>query len=181
MTAGQITLYIAISVDGFVATKDGRVEWLDEFEGDVEDGDVDGSYEDFIAGIDCLVMGARTYEQVLSFGDWPYAEKPTYVLTHRDRPRANDHITFYAGAVEDLAADLEDQYQDVWLVGGAAVAQQFLRANRIDELWLSVIPRLLGSGISLFGESWDGRELDLIESTSHVSGIVELRYDVHTS
>jgi len=179
MTTGRITLYIAISVDGFVATEDGGVEWLDEFEGDTEDGGTGGSYADFFAGIDCLVMGARTYEQVLSFGDWPYAEKPTYVLTHRDRLRANDHITFYAGAVEALAADLEDQYQDVWLVGGAEVAQEFLSSNRIDELWLSVIPRLLGSGISLFGDSGGGHELALIESASHPSGIVELRYDVN--
>ena len=77
MTGGKITLYIAISVDGFVATEDGGVEWLDEFKGDVEDGDIGGSYEDFFAGIDCLVMGSRTYEQVLTFGDWPYAETPS--------------------------------------------------------------------------------------------------------
>lgn len=178
MTWGTITLYIASSVDGFIATEDGGVSWLEPFETGGDNEDDAGSYEDFFAGVDCLVMGARTYEQVLSFGEWPYGEKPTYVLTRREPPRANDAVSFVAGAADDLADGLADRYQHVWLVGGARVAQQFLRADRVDELWLSVIPQLLGKGVSLFGDSGERRGLDLIESTERENGIVELRYDV---
>lgn len=184
MTRGKITLYVATSVDGFVATDDGGVSWLDAFEeesGDeAGDGDDTGGFAEFFDGVDCLVVGSRTYEQVLTFGDWPYDEKPTFVLTRRELPRANDSVRFFAGAVNDLTADLRDRYEHVWLVGGADVARQFLRSNGIDELWLSVVPRLLESGIPLFDDSGVGHQLDLIESTSHTNGIVELRYDVQT-
>ena len=179
MSAGTITLYIAASVDGYIATEDGGVEWLEEFQGETEDEDDVEGYEAFFADVDCLVMGAKTYEQVLSFGEWPYEDRPTYVLAHEERPRAAETIEFVDDDVATLAARLREQYDHVWLVGGARVARAFLRADGIDELRLSVVPLLLGSGIPLFGR--DGRRrLRLLGTTTYDTGIVELHYGVRT-
>ena len=124
MTRGTVTLYIAASLDGFIATEDGCVEWLEEHAG-AEDGS-DRSYEEFFADVDCLVVGSRTYEQVLSVGEWPYGERPTYVVTSRDLPLATDRVELVAGDLRELTADLEERYDRIWLVGGAALAQSFL-------------------------------------------------------
>ncbi|SDR19075.1 dihydrofolate reductase family protein [Natronobacterium texcoconense] len=170
---GRIILYIAASVDGFIADEDGGVEWLEEF----DDGASDG-YEAFFADVDCLVVGSNTYEQIRSFGEWPYEDRPAYVLTRRDLPRATDAVEFYDGNVTDLSAELDQQYDRIWLVGGARLARSFLRANQIDDLRLSIVPILLGDGISLFDGSGDRRRLHHLETETRESGIVELRYEV---
>ena len=177
MSSGTVTLYIASSLDGFIASEDGGVEWLDEHTDDAEDGP-DGSYEEFFADVDCLVMGSRTYEQVLSFGEWPYEEKPTYVVTSRDLPLATDRVELVDGGLGDLTDDLEERYELIWLVGGATLARAFLRRGLIDVIHLTVIPVLLGSGIPLFGDSGDERGLTLLDCTSSANGLVELRYGV---
>ncbi|WP_254271872.1 dihydrofolate reductase family protein [Haloarcula marina] len=188
MPPGTIVLYVATSLDGYVATPDGGVAWLDEFDtseraggGDEETGDDDerGGYDAFFADVDCLVVGSRTYEQVLGFGDWPYADRPTYVATSRDLPRATDHVELVDGDVAELAGCLRREYDTVWLVGGAALAQSFLREGVVDQIRLNVVPLLLGDGIPLFGDG-PRRSLDLVETTRYPSGIVELCYDVGT-
>lgn len=178
MVSSSVTLYIASSLDGFIATEDGGVTWLDEFDDHYENGVDGGSYEDFFAGIDCLVMGSYTYEQILSFGDWPYGEKPTTVLTHRGLSRQNEHIEFYSGDLPELTRELKDTYDDIWLVGGAKLAQEFLRSNLIDEIRLSIIPVLLGSGISLFDDAGTEYDLHLEDVTAYETGITELQYAV---
>ena len=177
MTRGTVTLYIAASLDGFIATEDGGVEWLDEYASDDENGD-GGSFEAFFAGVDCLVMGSRTYEQILSFDEWPYGEKPTFVVTGRDLPLATDRVELVAGDLREVVDGLEERYDRIWLVGGAALAQSFLREGLIDEIRLTVVPVLLGSGIRLFADDGAERALETLECTSFESGLVELRYDV---
>ena len=169
MGDGHITLYIATSVDGFVADADGGVDWLEEF-------DAGDSYESFVAGVDALVMGSTTYEQVRDFGEWPYGDRPTYVLTSRELPRATESVELFDGAVAALAESLVVDH--VWLVVGAAVAQSFLRAGLVDELHLTLAPVLLGSGIALFGDGGTPGRLTHRETTIHGSGLVELRYDI---
>jgi dihydrofolate reductase len=177
MPDGTITLYIAASVDGFIADEDGGVDWLDAYERPVEDEDDPMGYEAFVADVDCLCMGATTYEQVLGFGDWPYGRTPTTVVTHRELSRANENVTFAGGDVDDIARRLQREYDHVWLVGGAQLARAFLRANRVDELRLHVVPTLLGDGVSLFGAT--GRQdLTLLDTVTHGNGIVELRYSI---
>lgn len=178
MAQGKITLYIAASVDGFIADSDGGIEWLEAFEDSAEGGEIGVAYEEFFSDIDCLVMGSTTYEQVLTFGEWPYGDRPTYVLTHRDLPQETDAVEFFEGDVDELAADLRSRYDNIWLVGGAEVAREFLRADQIDELRLSVIPVLLGSGIPLFAASGQQRALKLVDSITDRSGIVEHRYKI---
>ncbi|MGM0592814.1 MAG: dihydrofolate reductase family protein [Halobacteriota archaeon] len=178
MSAGTVTLYIATSLDGFVATGDGGVSWLEPFEEEASDRATATSYEEFFAGVDCLVMGSKTYEQVLGFGDWPYGETPTYVVTHRDLPRVDDAVTFYDGDLRELAGRLRRQYAHSWLVGGAELAQAFLRFDLVDDIRLSIAPVLLGSGIAFFDDAGTTHDLTLRDTTTFQNGIVELWYDV---
>ena len=174
MADGRITLYVAASVDGYVADAEGGVEWLDDYESD----DATARYEGFFETVDCLVMGATTYEQVLDFGEWPYGETPAFVLTHRTLPRASDAVEFVAEVPATLAERLTDEYGHVWLVGGAEVARAFLRAGAVDELRLTVVPELLGDGVPLFEAGSDPRDLRHRETTTLGSGLVELWYEV---
>lgn len=181
----EFALYIAASLDGYIADADGGVGWLDSFEDRYEDGVAgESSYESFFETVDCLVMGSHTYEQIVTefvddpAEDWPYGGRPTYVTTSRDLPRATDEVEFFAGDLRELASELAGEYETVWLGGGAALARTFLRLDLLDEIRLSVIPVLLGEGISLFGELGVGRALHLEDVTAFESGIAELRYAV---
>ncbi len=178
MSTNGITLYIATSVDGHVADAEGGVDWLEEFqtESDGEE-DVEG-YAEFYETVDCLVMGATTYEQVLSFGEWPYGNKPTYVFTHRSLSPANEAVQFVSREVADLVPELRQRYNHVWLVGGAHLAQSFFQEREIDEIRLSIIPILLGDGIPLFSGEYDEQRLDLVDTTILDSGIVEHYYKI---
>ncbi|WP_411965190.1 dihydrofolate reductase family protein [Haloferax sp. YSMS24] len=178
MSASRTTLYVATSVDGFIADADGGVEWLDEFENDAENDDVAAAYERFFDTVDCLVMGATTYEQVRSFGAWPYGDRPTFVFTHRELPLATDAVELVDGDVESVATELEGEYEHVWLVGGAQLAREFLREHRVDDIRLSVVPVLLGSGIPLFSADGETNELQHLETTTYETGIVELHYKI---
>lgn len=174
-----VTLYIAASLDGYVASADGGVEWLETFEDTYEDGEPGGSYEAFFDGVDALVMGSTTYEQVLGFGDWPYGDRPTYVTSSRDLDAPRDTITVYDGHLTALLEDeLAPDYPHVWLVGGAALAQDFLALHLVHEIRLSVIPVLLGDGIRLFDDGGTPADLHLVDETAYEDGIVELRYAV---
>ncbi|WP_144905964.1 dihydrofolate reductase family protein [Halobellus captivus] len=178
MNASGITLYIALSVDGYVADAQGNVDWLAEFQSQPDgDEDVEG-FSEFFETVDCLVMGATTYEQVLSFGEWPYGDKPTYVFTHRDLPPATDEVLFVNGEIAHLVLELRQQYNHIWVVGGAHLAHSFLREREIDTFRLSFVPILLGDGISLFSGKYDKQRLDLVDTTTHGSGIVEHQYEV---
>ena len=124
----RVTIHMVASLDGFIARRDGSVDWLetsDEFEG----GEIlDSSYvEDFLAGIDCYVMGSRTYETALAFEakgfGWAYGDKPTFVLTSRQLPNARDTVEFYSGDLEALVnGRLRPAFRSIWFVGGGAVS-----------------------------------------------------------
>ena len=176
MDTGQITLYIATSVDGYVADEDGSVDWLDEFQS--EGGEEAGGFSEFLEGVDCLVMGATTYEQILGFGEWPYGEKPTYVFTHRDLSPATEAVEFVDKDIASLSNELKQQHEEIWLVGGANLAQSFLRKQEIDDLRLFFIPILLEDGIRLFSGNYNRQRLRLLNAESDNSGIVEHHYEV---
>jgi dihydrofolate reductase len=180
MSNGKISLNIAPSLDGFIATEDGGVSWLDEFNEQTDEEGVMDSFWEFFDDIDCLVMGSQTYEPLLGGDEWPYGQKPTYVLTRRDLSLVNEQVELVDGEVNELAHELKQQYRHSWLVGGGQIARTFLSSNQLDEIWLTIVPILLGSGISLFDDSIGKHDLDLIESTSYTNGIVELRYRMDT-
>jgi dihydrofolate reductase len=177
MSVGKITLYIATSVDGYIADEDGSVVWLEEFEDSASDDDIE-DFTTFYESVDCLVMGAKTYEQVLTFGEWPYDDNPTYVFTHRDLSPATDSVEFVSQDVADFSTAVKQQHSHIWLVGGAHIAQSFLAEHEIDELRLSLVPVLLGSGVSLFAEEHDQQRLRLLGTKPRDTGIVEHHYEI---
>ena len=170
----KVTLYISMSLDGYAADRLGGVDWLYGS----EPGCGEGSYDEFSAGVDTVIMGRRTYEQVtteLSPGEWPYAGMDCYVLT-RHRRESRPGVTFTDAEPVALAAALRSRPgRGIWICGGPETAMGFLRAGLIDEYRVAVIPTLLGGGIRLFGEFDFERRLRLIEAREY-GGIVELIY-----
>jgi dihydrofolate reductase len=183
-TGSLVTIHMAASLDGFIARKDGRVDWLetaDEFPG----GDtLDPAFvEAFLETIDCYVMGSRTYETARRFEaqglGWAYGDKPTFVLTSRELPRTRQSVEFYAGDLASFVNDrLRPRFRSIWFVGGGVVCGECLRLGLADEIRYSILPVLIGDGISFF-ETLD-REfaLHLAEVKPYKNGIVELRYEV---
>ena len=169
-----VQLYIAQSLDGFIADKDGGVEWLESFNAEGEDH----GYADFLAGVGGVVMGATTYEQALSWDiPWPYHAIPSWIVTHRALPRPHGaDVRFAQGPVAEVLAEIEAAAEgNIWLVGGADLVKQFIEGRLVDQLMLFVVPVLLGEGIRLF----DGiapAEATLVGTHEYGSGLVELRY-----
>ena len=183
----RVTIHMAASLDGFIARKDGSVDWLetsDEFvDGDTMDP---GFVETFLGTIDCYVMGARTYETALSFEarglGWAYGDKPTFVLTHRELPRIRETVEFHAGDLAQFVnGQLRQRFRSIWFVGGGMLSAECLRLRLADEIRYSILPILIGDGIPFF-EKLDGdTALHLAEVNAYRSGMVELRYEVRRS
>ena len=175
---------MAASLDGFIARKDGSVDWLetsDEFaDGDSLEPDF---VEAFLKTIDCYVMGSRTYETALNFEakglGWAYGDKPTFVLTTRDLPRIRDTVEFYSGDLAQFVNErLRPAFKSIWFVGGGAVSGECLRLGLADEIRYSIVPILIGDGIKFFDNLGKDVALHLAEVKAYKSGIVELRYEV---
>ena len=175
---------MAASLDGFIARKDGRVDWLetsDEFAG----GDTldPGFVEAFLKTIDCYVMGSRTYETALSFEakglGWSYGDKPTFVLTSRELPRTRDTVEFYSGHLAQLVnGRLRPAFHSIWFVGGGVVSGECLRLGLADEVRYSILPILIGDGLPFFERLDRDVALHLAEVKVYKSGVVDLRYEV---
>ena len=144
-------VYIATSLDGFIATVDGGIDWLNDIPNPEQS---DYGYSEFNSGIDALVMGRGTFEKVLTFGDWPY-EKPVYVLSN-SMTEVPEHV---AGKAEIIRGDFSEQIKQLNEIGhgnlyidGGKVIQSFLNEDLIDEMIITIVPILLGDGIPLFGK-----------------------------
>lgn len=172
------------SLDGFIARKDGSVDWLetsDHFPG----GEVmsPGAVEEFLKTIDCYVMGSRTYETALGFESkglgWAYGDKPTFVLTHRDLPRSRETVEFYSGDLTNFVnGRLRPAFRSIWFVGGGALSGECLRLGLADEVRYTILPILIGDGIRFFERVDRDIALHLAEVSPYENGMVELRYEV---
>jgi dihydrofolate reductase len=161
-------VFIATSLDGFIAKKDGAIDWLKTVEREGEDY----GYAEFAASIDTLIVGRGTYDTVLGFDAWPWDGKNVVVATHRPtRPKKNE--LFASGDPATLLRAIPSAKR--CYVDGGKLIQQFLAAGLIDELTLSVLPILLGEGIPLFGASAE-RRFQLLSSSSFPSGLVQSKY-----
>jgi dihydrofolate reductase len=178
MSTSVVTLYIAMSVDGYIADADGGVEWLEEFQTTTDGDESSEGFSEFFETVDCLVMGSKTYEHVLAMGEWPYGDRPTCVFTRRDLPRASSAVSFVADPVASSVPEMRQQHDHIWLVGGAALAQSCLRAREIDVMRLFFVPILLGDGIPLFTSRYGRQRVRLVGTTTHDSSIVEHHYEV---
>jgi dihydrofolate reductase len=180
----RVTIHMAASLDGFIARKDGRVDWLetsDEFAGgETLDPEFVAA---FLKSIDCYVMGSRTYETALNFEakgfEWAYGDKPTYVLTSRELPRTRDTVKFHSGdLVQFVNGQLRPAFRSIWFVGGGVACGDCLRLGLADEVRYSILPVLIGDGIPFFEKLNKDVPLHLVEVKAYKSGMLGLRYEV---
>ena len=145
----KITYYVASSIDGYIAREDGDVSWLDELGISPEES----GYYEFLSTVDGIVMGRNTYDMILSFGSWPYGEKPTWVCTTRGIT-AVDGCNLQSGKTPNVVYNEAKHLgiSHLWLVGGGILASSFLEKKYLNRLIISQMPIILGGGIRLFGE-----------------------------
>lgn len=183
-TDSRVTIHMAASLDGFIARTNGGVDWMetaDTFEGGET---MTAEYvAEFLKTIDCYVMGSRTYETALDFEakghGWAYGDKPTFVLTSRELRKSRDTVEFYSGDLARLVNErLRPKFRSIWVVGGGAVSGECLRLGLADEVRYSILPVLIGDGVSFFDRLDKDVALHLTEVKGYVSGMVALRYDV---
>jgi dihydrofolate reductase len=172
----KASVYIATSLDGFIARPNGDIDWLGEPSKDGEDY----GYKKFMDTVDFLVMGRNTYEKVLSFGQWPYT-KPVVVLTCRRLDIRDDiasRVETMSGSPADIIDELSKRGAGHLYIDGGKTIQSFLDANLIQRIIITRIPILLGDGIPLFGPLQQDIKLQHIETRTFADSIVQCEYEV---
>jgi dihydrofolate reductase len=172
-----VVIYVASSLDGYLAPLDGSVAWLEPFNGGPDLG-----FDSFLDTVGSLVTGRTTFEQVRTFGAWPYGSRPTAVLTRGDGPKdLPSGVRIDDGSeLRSLVATLQEESGagTTWLLGGGAVHQSFLAQGMVDEIWTHIMPVLLGDGIPMFPAAYPATDLHLVQSVAHENGVVLVRYRV---
>jgi len=175
----KASVYIATSLDGFIARKNGNIDWLPT---DSEDGE-DFGYAAFMSDIDHIVMGRNSFEKVLTFGSWPY-EKKVIVLTSRDLtipPELTEKVEALHLSPPNLIHELELRgARHIYLDGGVTI-QRSLREGLVNELTITTIPILLGEGLPLFGTLHQDIHLKLLNSHTFQNGFVQNKYQIQRS
>lgn len=169
----KVILYIAVSVDGYIAKKNDDLEFLSIVQ---EEGE-DYGYGAFIETVDTVIMGRRTYDWIMAQADeFPHKDKNTYIITRK--PRADiGNIRFYTGSIRDLIINLKNEKgNNIYIDGGAQIVNELLKENLIEEYYISIIPVLLGDGIRLFHDGYPEQKLKLIEAKHFGKGLVQLHY-----
>lgn len=172
------SIFIATSLDGFIARENGSIDWLEGWGGDMGE---DYGYRAFMETVDALVMGRHTYEQVLTFGEWPYEEKPVVVLTHRPLT-VPDHLAgrfeVMSGSPVEVVQELTRRGANQLYIDGGKTIQDFLNAGFIQRIILTRIPVLIGTGIPLFGPITHDIALDHITTRQYPDGLVQSEYAI---
>jgi len=174
----RASVYIATSLDGFIARRDGSIDWLNEAQALVPEGE-DCGFTAFMSTVDTLIMGRKTYEQVLSFGEWPYGETPVIVLSHNPislpahLPDTVSHSSESPGALLERLAD--QGFRHVYVDGGNTI-QGFLAEALIDQITITTIPVILGDGIPLFSSVSRDIRLTHVRTKAFDFGFVQTTY-----
>lgn len=173
----EVKLYIACSLDGYIARENGSIDWLTEYDNNSE---TDYGYSEFYASIGTVLMGRKTYEQVLGFGDWPYAEKKTYVFTRQKEPlRREKNVEFISGDIGEFVRHLkENAEKDIWLVGGSQLIKAFFEEDLVEDMIVFIVPIILGSGIPLFDRIGKEIKLKIGRVEKYKSGLVRIEYEI---
>lgn len=169
----KLVLYIAMSLDGYIAKLNDDLGFLSI----VEQEGQDYGYGEFIKTVDTVIIGRKTYDKVISMGyDAPHADKDVYIITRALRPDLGS-VKFYSGDLKSLINKLKSDYgKNVFCDGGAEVVNELLKEDLIDEFIISVIPVLVGNGTKLFRDGRPEQQLELISVKSFEKGLVQLHY-----
>ena len=173
----KVTAHMVSSLDGYIAAKDNRVEWMNSK--DRFDQGVTLSKEEitaFLENIDCYVMGSRTYEHALELG-WPYGDTPVFVFTQRSLPKKYPNVHFLTGDLNQvMQTQLKSDHCNIWVVGGSNLIRQFIQFGLVDELIVTIVPVILGDGQPFFESIEKEQPLHLKNVRAYTNGMVELTY-----
>lgn len=175
MTNRKLILYIACSLDGYIAKPNDNLDFLNIVQREGEDY----GYGDFIASIDTVILGRKTYDWVVGHGyGFSHADKESYIITRQSKPREGNLI-FYNGDPRKLLFDLKSKSgKNIFCDGGAEIVNLLLRDKLFDELIISIIPILVGDGVKLFKDNRPEQELELVSVKNFDSGLVQLHYKI---
>ena len=166
----KLKLFIASSLDGYIARPDGAIDWLPT------DGN-DYGYHDFIDTIDTTLMGGKTYRDVLRFGEFPYANLENYVFTRSRAMKKATNVQFVSEDICRFTRVIKNQSgKSIWLIGGSEIITALYNEKLIDEYIVAIIPTILGRGIPMFFDLKQQEKLQLINSKAYPSGVVQLAY-----
>lgn len=173
----KTSVYIATSVDGFIAREDGSVDWLSP-ENNINE---DYGYQAFMHSVDALVMGRNTFDMILSHDVWPYGEKPVIILTSRplEIPKSIiNTVSTLSGSPNEIIKELTKQnYEHLYIDGGKTI-QEFIKADLIQTLNITKIPILIGSGIPLFTKIPQDIKLQHLKTITYENGFVQSKYKI---
>jgi dihydrofolate reductase len=177
MPSRKCILYIACSLDGYIAAPGDNLDFLDK----PEHGDNDYGYAEFTAGVDTMILGRKTFDWVLSkLPDWPHKEY-TYVWT-RTPKAAHDNVEYFSGELADLIHRLKNEKgKNIFINGGSEVVHELLKRGLIDEIIISYMPVLLGEGTPLFRSGRPEQWLELVSAKTYSSGVLQVHYRQYTA
>jgi dihydrofolate reductase len=169
----KVVLYIATSLDGYIAKPNDDLGFLSV----VEQEGQDYGYADFVKTVDAVIVGRKTYDKVISMGfDFPHADKDAYIITRSPRP-AIGSVKFYSGDLKTLVDKLKsEEGKNIFCDGGAEIVNELLKQDLIDEFVISVIPILVGDGIKLFKDERPEQQLQLVSVKQFDKGLAQLHY-----
>jgi len=170
----NVTIYIASSVDGYIARKNGAVDWLSQF----ESPQLEKNYKTFYDTIDIVVMGNNTYKQIKGFERFPYRDKECYVFTRNKDIHEDENVIYTHENPNKFLQKFNGKKSKIWLVGGANLIKQFISKKLVDEFIITFVPILLGRGIPLFKEQIKEQTLNLVEVKSFKGSILQTHYKV---
>lgn len=172
----KIKLYIAASIDGYIARSDGDLDWLTKYPINPE---TNYGHDDFYKSIDTVIMGGQTYRDILNMDFvWPYKDKTTYVVT-RNSMGTKENIHFITeNVIENISYLRNESGKDIWLVGGGKITAMLLNENMVDEMIITTIPVILGNGIALFPEQPKESQWELQSNISYKNGVVQAKYKI---
>ncbi|MEN9445045.1 MAG: hypothetical protein RIS47_1936 [Bacteroidota bacterium] len=172
----KLKLFIASSLDGYIARPNNSLDWLDEME---NPNQIDHGYLSFLKEIDTLIMGRTTYEVVLGFGiDWPYLDQESFIASKQDTYEIKTPKTSVVkGELVSFVKNLKKgRGKNIWLVGGGELISELINARLVDEMIISVVPRIIGGGIRLFAGNPRDTLWELKSAVTYPTGVVNLTY-----
>ena len=169
----SISLYIAQTLDGYIARADGAIDWLAQ----IDEHDHDYGYAAFYDTVDAVIMGSTTFEMIHSLGPWPYSDKSTFVFTRRSLKTDADNVYFVSGDPQLVLYNTQfSRFGRLWLVGGSSLIASCIKKRLVDEFILTVLPVMLGHGLRLFPSPVAEEWFELVSCRQYDWGVLQLHY-----